>query len=327
MEGVVDAAMREFMTRIGGYTRCVTEFVRVTDVLLPPKVFFRLCPELNTDGHTRHGIPVYVQLLGSDPEALAMNAVRATELGAPGIDLNFGCPAKTVNRSQGGSILLRKPTQVARIVAAVRDRVPSHIPVTAKVRLGFENSDDLEEIVQGVRNAGADELTIHARTKYDGYKPPAYWRAVVVANHHGLDWITINGEIWSPADAQEAMNQSHCRHVMLGRGALSAPDLGLRLGMNSGADSIMTWRELLDCVEQQFWQVDCHSLRHTGNRTKQWLAYLRRNYPEALSLFKRIRTFHDTDSISHAFAVHRKEDLGQDYNVPVAPPPSATASA
>lgn len=309
MEGVVDAAMREFMTRIGGYTRCVTEFVRVTDVLLPPKVFYRLCSELHTDGHTKHGIPVYVQLLGSDPDALAVNAVRAAELGAPGIDLNFGCPAKTVNKSQGGSILLRRPDHVADIVRVVRDAVPHDIPVTAKIRIGYDSSEELATIVDGVARAGADELTIHARTKFDGYKPPAYWSVVGDLDLGFQDWININGEIWKPEDACKAQSESACKHLMLGRGALAAPDLALRVLRSDSNSSQMLWSELLACVEQQFHQVDCNSPRHTGNRTKQWLAYLRRNYPQASLLFKRIRTLHDSAAIGAAFEEHRLKDL------------------
>ena len=143
MEGVVDYPMRRLMTEMpglgseGGYSRCVTEFIRVTDVTLPERVFFRYCPELRHGCTTASGVPVYIQLLGSDPSAMATNAWRATQLGAPGIDLNFGCPAKTVNRSNGGSILLREPERVITIVQAVRDAVPVEVPVTVKIRLGL----------------------------------------------------------------------------------------------------------------------------------------------------------------------------------------------
>ena len=229
MEGVIDAPMRRMLTGIGGYDRCVTEFVRVTDVLLPERVFLRLCPELEQDGFTEHGIPVFTQLLGSDPAALACNAKRAVAMGAPGIDLNFGCPAKTVNNSMGGSILLRDPSQVGQIVQAVRDAVTPGVPVTAKIRLGYDNHDALGDIVQRIRDAGATELAIHARTKFDGYKPPAWWSAVRPVMHQGVATTYINGEIWSVADAREARTQSGCEHVMLGRSALAAPDLAMRI--------------------------------------------------------------------------------------------------
>ncbi len=307
MEGVIDAPMRRLLTGIGGYTRCVTEFIRVGDVLLPEKVFFRLCPELETGGHTEHGIPVYSQLLGSEPDALAKNAVRAAQLGSPGIDLNFGCPAKTVNKSMGGSILLRTPSVVADIVRAVRDAVPADIPVTAKIRLGYDNSDALGDIVQGIRDAGATELAIHARTKFDGYKPPAWWANVRPVVPNGDLTTYINGEIWTIEDSVAARQASGCTHIMLGRGALAAPDLALRIAAAAKGESVtpIAWLDVSHLVEAQFLRSDSQSPRHIGNRTKQWLAYLKRSYTEAPELFGRIRKMHSVQDIQKAFSEHR----------------------
>lgn len=318
MEGVIDAPMRARLTSIGGYSRCVTEFVRVTDVLLPERVFFRLCPELLVDGCTPSGTPVYVQLLGSDAQALAVNAQRAIALGAPGIDLNFGCPAKTVNNSMGGSILLREPNRVAELVKAVRDAVPAEYPVTAKIRLGYENSDALAEIVDGVHAAGATELAIHARTKFDGYKPPAFWDNVFsVVTEATCAKTVINGEIWTVSDSIDAMQRSACSHVMLGRGALSSPDLAKRIQRGDTQAQPIGWMHLVDEVLDQFLCSDKNSPRHIGNRTKQWLAYLKRTYPEANALFQRIRTLHDADAIEAAFHAHKAEDINAEALVTV----------
>ncbi len=308
MEGVIDAPMRRLLTGIGGYDRCVTEFIRVTDVLLPERVFLRLCPELQTGGETEHGVPVFTQLLGSDPQALAVNARRAVALGSPGVDLNFGCPAKTVNKSMGGSILLRDPGQVGAIVKAVRDAVDASVPVTAKIRLGYDNHDALPEIVGLIREAGASELAIHARTKFDGYKPPAWWSSVKPVMHEGVANTYINGEIWSVDDALVAREQSGCSHVMLGRSALAAPDLARRIRQaETGVESsLMPWVDISYLVEAQFLRSDSQSPRHVGNRTKQWLAYLKRTYPEVADLFARLRSLHDVPAIVDAFAAHRR---------------------
>ena len=139
MEGVVDHLMRDMLTRVGGFDQCVTEFVRVVDQKIPKKTFYRLCPELHNGGKTPAGVPVRVQLLGQHPQWLAENAQTAIELGAPGVDLNFGCPAKTVNKSKGGAVLLKETQTLYDIVKAVRDAVPAEIPVSAKIRLGFED--------------------------------------------------------------------------------------------------------------------------------------------------------------------------------------------
>jgi len=318
MEGVIDAPMRRLLTGIGGYDRCVTEFIRVTDVLLPEKVFLRLCPELEQDGSTESGVPVYTQLLGSDPHALATNAKRAVALGAKGVDLNFGCPAKTVNNSMGGSILLRDPVQVGAIVEAVRNEVDARIPVTAKIRLGYDNHDALPEIVRLIRQAGATELAIHARTKFDGYKPPAWWSAVRSVMHEGVANTYINGEIWDIADARNARVQSGCKHVMLGRSALAAPDLARRIRAFENGETLelMAWIDISHLVEAQFLRSDCHSPRHIGNRTKQWLAYLKRTYSQANDLFARLRTLHDTKNIVAAFAAHRQAMIMSSQDLP-----------
>ena len=118
MEGVIDYEMRDLLTRIGGYDRCVTEFVRVTDNLLPNRVFKRFSPELDNGGMTPAGVPVYLQLLGGNPQSMALNAARAQRLEPPGIDINFGCPSKTVNKSDGGSVLLKEPARIGAIVGA-----------------------------------------------------------------------------------------------------------------------------------------------------------------------------------------------------------------
>ena len=94
MEGVVDATMRKILTDIGGIDYCATEFIRVTNQMIPKRVIQRYCPELDAGGTTHSGVPVFCQFLGSDGNRIAANANRAIQMGAPGVDLNFGCPAK-----------------------------------------------------------------------------------------------------------------------------------------------------------------------------------------------------------------------------------------
>ena len=109
MEGLLDHSLRDVITQVGGVDRCVSEFIRITDQLLPERVFTRIVPELLNGGRTAAGVPVRPQLLGSDPDCLADNAARLATLGPEGVDLNFGCPAKTVNRHRGGDWPVRAP--------------------------------------------------------------------------------------------------------------------------------------------------------------------------------------------------------------------------
>jgi tRNA-dihydrouridine synthase C len=178
MEGLLDFTLRDILTRVGGVDRCVSEFIRITDQLLPARVFTRIVPELLSGSRTPAGVPVRPQLLGSDPSCLAENAALLATLGPAGIDLNFGCPAKTVNQHRGGAVLLDEPELVGRIVAAVRRAVPATMPVSAKMRLGNRCDGPALDCARAIDEAGADELVVHARTRVQGYRPPAYWERI-----------------------------------------------------------------------------------------------------------------------------------------------------
>ncbi|WP_373096338.1 tRNA dihydrouridine synthase [Zhongshania sp.] len=308
MEGVVNARMRALLTAVGGIDRCITEFVRISDQLLPPRVFYRLCPELTEAGCTPSGVPVYLQLLGGEPGPMAENAARAASLGAVGIDTNFGCPAKCVNRHRGGSVLLDEPELLHQIIKEMRAAVPAAIPVTAKIRLGFKDSSRLAEIIAAISEAGADAITIHARTKEDGYKPPAHWSLLAQAHNITNIPIIANGEVWSPDDFQRCRAESQCRDVMLGRGLLARPDLALEIkSVLSGVPyQRNSWAAILRLVNALFEDsiLNC-APRHVGGPIKQWLGYLRREYREAQTLFERIKRLNTASDIQAALDEHR----------------------
>ena len=308
MEGVVDYGMRDFLTRIGGYDRCVTEFVRVVnDQRIPEKVFLRFSPELSHGGLTRSGVPVYLQLLGGNRQSMAINAGLAQVLEPPGIDLNFGCPSKTVNKSDGGSVLLKEPQRVGDIVAAVRDAVDPKIPVTAKIRLGFNNHDFLDEIASRIEDAGANELCIHARTRDDRYKPPAYWSVVKRVSDSRTIPIIINGEIWNSVDAVKALRESGCKDLMLGRGALSCPDLAraIKADQQNIGYQVMSWAEVLEMLVHYLRQSEAKYELFVSNRCKQWLAFLQREYSGANDLFQKIKRLKSSDDVFSAIGSYQ----------------------
>lgn len=314
MEGVVDHTMRTMLSEQGGLDRCVTEFIRVTTTTLPARVFYRYCPELLSNSRTPSGTPVYVQLLGGNPEPMAINAARAASLGAAGIDINFGCPAKLVNRNDGGSVLLKEPQRLLDIVSAVRTAVPTSTPVTVKIRLGFEDRGLLMENCQAIFAAGADELTIHARTKTDGYKPPAYWEAIAAIKANSPIPVIANGEIWSVEDYRNCIQRSDCDDIMLGRGLLSNPGLAreiktLQLASSeqpTNCTAAMDWPQVITLLER-FCLVteECYERKYVANRIKQWLGYLRQHYSEAQILFDVIKRLKWPEDIAMQLQQHK----------------------
>ena len=306
----MESVMREILTAIGGYERCVAEFVRVSSTVLPPKVFHRICPELKNEGRTATGTPVYVQLLGSDPALMAANAKVVASLGAPGIDLNFGCPAKTVNKSRGGATLLKTPELIFDICKAVRDATPIGTPVTAKIRLGFEDDSQFSSITENVLNSGIDELTVHARTKTQAYRPPAHWsRLKAVTNPRAIP-IIANGEIWTPSDLDRCREQSGCDAFMLARGGLCRPDLARAIKANADSVAIppMTWPEIGELLIHFFEANGArYDRKYAINPLKQWLVYLQYCYPQAAALFAQVKRIRDADHMLRAIQADTQE--------------------
>ena len=295
MEGVADVLMREMLTSINCYDLCITEFVRVVSSVVPKRIFYKICPELLNNGMSNNGTPVRVQLLGQDPEWMAENAVRAIELGSHGVDLNFGCPAKTVNKSKGGAVLLKTPETIYRIVKNVKESVSAEQIVSAKIRLGFDDASLLDEIVSAICSANASQLTIHARTKKDGYKPPAYWHHIGdISRKYNIE-LYANGEIWSLADAKKCMLAANTPNLMLGRGALATPNLA---NVVKETQSKMSWPELA-LLLKKYAQLELQGDKsfYFSSRLKQWLRYLKLQYPQAEMLFERIKLMKNKDEI------------------------------
>jgi len=308
MEGLLDCVLRDILTRVGGVDRCVSEFIRVTDRLLPDRVFTRIVPELCNGGRTPAGVLVRPQLLGSDPSVLADNAAALAALGAPGVDLNFGCPAKVVNRHGGGAALLDEPELIARIVSQVRRAVPAQVPVSAKMRLGFNDDSRAEECAQAIADSGASELVVHARTKAHGYRPPAYWERIADLRARVSVPLVANGEIWNVQDALRCREVTGCDSLMLGRGMVADPGLALAIRAAVGAPTAppLAWSTLLPLLAD-FWRQVCGRVerRHRAGRLKQWLNYLRRSYPEAQAAYMSLRTLNNPADIEAWLAAQR----------------------
>lgn len=296
MQGVLDPFVRQLLTAVNDYDLCISEFVRVVDQKLPKKAFYRLCPELHQGGLTPSGTPVRVQILGQHPEWLAENASLAVELGSHGVDLNCGCPSKTVNGSNGGASLLKQPDLIYRATQAIRQAVPAGLPVSVKVRLGWDSAAQCFEIADAVQQGGASEITIHGRTKVDGYRAERInWQAIGEIRQQLQIPVIANGEIWDFDSAKKCVEVTACDALMIGRGALNVPNLSRVVKWNAQK---MPWSEVMQLL---FQYVNMENEQDTGfyhvARIKQWLRYLDKEYPEAIDLFEILKTEHGYEGL------------------------------
>lgn len=291
MEGVTDSPMRELYSRHFPITHCVTEFLRITNNIPPRRIFFEHTPELKHDCKTIAGTPVIFQLLGGDPDRLAEAAQRAVQLGATAIDLNFGCPAKTVNKNDGGATLLKYPDRIFQIVKTVRSSLAKNISVSAKVRLGWDSIDPIYKIAETIELAGADWITIHARTRMQAYSPPVYYEPIAIVKKNSKIPVVANGDIWNLDDFKRCRDITGCEHYMLGRSVLANPSLLIHVAKELG---IYKTNNVTDSSTKEF--TDATSFvslfdefaklsepvslgpHYTVKRLKQWAGYIHRRY-------------------------------------------------
>ena len=243
MEGVTEPVFLELVLsrnsaeHLGG---AFTEFVRVTDHPIPKK---RLAARLAL---APFETPVGLQLMGADLAALAETARNAEEAGAPVLDLNFGCPAKGALRGCAGSATLTDPSRVEEIVRACRAAV-AEIPVTAKMRAGFDDDTLLEENVRAAEAGGAALVTVHCRTKAERYCPELDWTRLARAVEAAEGPVCGNGGVKTHADLERMRRETGCQLVMVGHGALANPWIfsGVRVTPAEAARFLLEYSERL----------------------------------------------------------------------------------
>jgi len=218
MEGVTEPCFRDLVlarndaAALGG---AFTEFVRISVAPIPRAIVRRHL------GPSRFAQPVGVQLMGNDLAHLARTAQNAVAAGAPLIDLNFGCPAKGAIAGCAGSALLRDPLRLEKVVRAVVDAV--RVPVTAKLRAGYDDPSRIEELARAAENGGATLLTLHCRTRAEAYCPEIDWTRIERAVAAVSIPVCGNGGIATHADLARMRRETGARFAMVGRGALADP--------------------------------------------------------------------------------------------------------
>ena len=168
--------------------------------------------------------PLSQQIFGSDKESFVKAAIYIEQNMHPDIiDINMGCPVpKVAVSAQAGSALLKNPDKVYEIVKAVVEAV--HIPVTVKIRSGWDsNHINAVEIAKICEKAGASAITVHARTRAQGYTGKADWNIIKKVKENVNIPVIGNGDIKSPIDAKKMLDETKCDAIMIARGALGNP--------------------------------------------------------------------------------------------------------
>lgn len=236
--------------------------------------------------------------------------------------------------------MLQDPEAIAKLVAAVRKAVPAHLPVSAKMRMGFNDKSLMRECALAMVENGACELVVHARTKVEGYRPPAYWELIPEITSAVKVSVVANGEIWTVQDALRCQEQSGCQDLMLGRGSVADPGLALTLrslwaqGVTHSSEvpdviaPAVTWAQMLPHL-QRFWLLVCRDLtpNQRAGRLKQWLNLMRRRYPEAETAFQSVRVLTQQSLVADwleqecarydaAFVLHKQELAAYEHRSP-----------
>lgn len=215
MEGVGDRCFRKAMASIGGFDEAVRDFIRVP-----------------TNAHVKSLAKVYVpdelaptplaaQIMGSDPDLMAEMAQELVLRGAPRIDINCGCPSNTVTGRGAGSSLLKDPNILHEVARTVVQAVA--IPVTVKMRSGYEDISLFDENILAAQESGVRYITLHPRTKVDGYGPPAQWNLIARAKSLLRIPLIGNGDILTADDAMAMLRTTGCDGLMIGRGSIINP--------------------------------------------------------------------------------------------------------
>lgn len=215
MAGVADKAFRELCVKFGA-SYVISEMVSSRGISFSNEKTINLL-QLSENEH-----PCAIQIFGDNPEIMANAAVFALKYKPDIIDINMGCPAPKVNKSGGGSVLMKTPELCGKIVNAVKKAV--NVPVTVKIRKGWdENSINAPLIAKICENAGADAITIHGRTREQMYKPYVDLKIIEKVKNSVKIPVIGNGDISCGQDAYNMLDKTGCDMVMVGRAALGNP--------------------------------------------------------------------------------------------------------
>ncbi len=236
MDGFSDWPYRSICRSLGA-ALCYTEFVKAEFVVM---AFEHIQPRMAFEEDER---PVIIQIYGDDPDELLRAALLVQQKRPDAIDINLGCPDRRVNQGGAGAALLRQPLKVARIFRALSAALET--PVTAKIRLGWEDCRNYRLIARILEENGAAAIAVHARTREQGYGGAADWDAIAEVKAAVRIPVIGNGDVRAVADIARMKSHTGCEAVMIGRAAIGHPWIFARLDRSQVPPE--TARQMIHC--------------------------------------------------------------------------------
>lgn len=292
MAGITDYPFRQ-MAREMGCGLTVTEMVSADGLLRKGEALLKVV-------QGEH--PVSVQLFGSRPEVLSEAAARAQAFGADAIDLNMGCPAKQVVEAGAGADLMRYPDKVKAILTAMRKRISC--PLTVKIRSGWNEEEiNAVEISRLAEGCGVDVITVHPRTKVQGFRGRADWRVIAAVKKAVRIPVIGNGDVHSPCLIRKIIEETGCDGVMIGRGALGNPWIfSQNLSGHPEKGSLVSLKERREVIHRHFSLIESHyEAKKVISQMRKHLYWYTKGLPNCAAFHAKLSSLKGREELSEAF--------------------------
>ncbi|MGB3491608.1 MAG: tRNA dihydrouridine synthase DusB [Elainellaceae cyanobacterium] len=283
LSGVTDLVFRRLVRHYAPRSMMYTEMVSATELhhLKALPIIMDIDPDER---------PISIQLFDCRPDFMAEAARKAVDQGADTIDINMGCPVNKITKKGGGSSLLRDPDTAARIVETVADAVD--IPVTVKTRIGWDDATiNAIAFAQRLQTAGAQMLTLHGRTRAQGYNGKARWEWIARVKAELSIPIIANGDIFSVDAAIQCLEATGADGVMCSRGTLGYPflvgeiDHFLRTGERLTPPTLV---ERLTCAQKHLAMLYDYKGDRGIRQARKHMAWYAKGFPGASELRDRL---------------------------------------
>jgi tRNA-dihydrouridine synthase B len=214
MEGISHPAFRQVMVDMGGLGLVCTEFVRITASPMGKKQVARTVVKAGN-------VPLSVQVMGNDALRMGEAAQLVEEAGADVVDINLGCPMPRIVRKGVGAAMLKDLVLLQKVLSHMRANTKGLL--SAKIRAGFDDSDNVLQTARVVADCGVDYIAVHPRRRCDFYRGVADWRIIALLKQHLSIPVIGNGDVWYASAALRMQAETGCDAVMIGRPALRNP--------------------------------------------------------------------------------------------------------